>query len=119
MNDLLDTNERAALDAVLHISHPLPQGWVPLTEEMAILFNPEIIAYGAVYMDGSTEVADIDWCIAMKWDGWIVTMDIENTDTGQTDDDEGAPFTAAPPEVLLHVMSEGARVILARKKEVA
>ena len=124
MNDLLDDTERAALEAALTITMPVPKYWA-VVDFLTMGFDSEVIAYGLVYVgetDGPPEEIDYDWAVVMKWDGWIVTLDFENTDPDTlhvADGPDATPCTIAPPEVLLHVMSEGARVILARKKEVA
>lgn len=124
MNDLLDDTERAALEAACSITTPVPKHWAVVNFDTMKGFDSETLAYGLIYVGdetGAPEEIDFDWAVVMKWDGWIVTLDFENTnpDTLHVSDGPNAtPCTIAPPEVILHVMSEGARVILARPREV-
>ena len=114
---ILDLAERAALEALATLTVPLPDGWVVITPEVAEDFDHHAIAYGVINVDGAglDGDGDYDWADCLRWDGWPVVFDEFNVTVDPREDVE--PFATAPPEVLAHVLGEGARKILDRIKE--
>lgn len=106
----LSTEELAALKAFATLTVPIPNGWVEITEENCDGFNLHEIAYGLAYAPPEAIGAEVDWAVWMRWDGWPVVYDHENCEDSE-------PFCVSPPEALLRVLSEGARVILARLEQ--
>lgn len=122
--DLLDYTERTALEAVLTITTPIPKDWAVVDFATMPGFDSEVIAYGLIYVGedaGPPQEIDFDWAVVMKWDGWVVTLDLENAEARSPNDAEpdAPPCATAPPDVLIHVLSVGSRIILAKAREEA
>jgi hypothetical protein len=98
--------ERTALEAFAAIHTPLHGGWKAIEPGMVNYFDPTAMAYGVAFVgEDPTLISQIDWAVCLNWDGWLLVLD----DSNQT-----VPVGTVPPEILAHVLGEGARTILNR-----